>query len=247
VRSITRTAAGVCIVSAAGDTEWFDAVVIATHSDQALALLADPSAAEREILGAMRYQRNEAVLHTDALLLPRRRRAWAAWNYHLLATAGDAVAVTYNMNALQGLKSPEPFCVTLNRSSAIDPTKVIARMMYEHPRYDHAAVAAQRRRAEITGVNRTYFCGAYWGFGFHEDGVRSGLAVVEELQTHESAMPALSARARGGDSRSSAPTYTHAGTFFNHARIDEDRSGAPAGTLLALILCHYKEDDGWRA
>lgn len=182
VRSITRTAAGVSIVSADGTAEWFDAVVIAAHSDQALAMLTDPSRAEREILAALRYQQNEAVLHTDARLLPRSRRAWAAWNYHLPQTVSDVVTVTYNMNLLQGLQSPEPFCVTLNRSADIDPAAVIARMVYAHPCYDRAAVAAQLRRAEINGVNRTYFCGAYWGFGFHEDGVRSGLEAVAELE-----------------------------------------------------------------
>jgi predicted NAD/FAD-binding protein len=184
VRAITRMADGVRIVSAAGCAEWFDAVVIAAHSNQALAMLADPSRAEREILGALRYQPNEAVLHTDARLLPRNRRAWAAWNYHLPPVATDVVTVTYNMNILQGLEAPEPFCVTLNRSGEIDPAKVIARMTYEHPCYDHAVVAAQLRRAEISGVNHTYFCGAYWGFGFHEDGVCSGLAAVDDLQKY---------------------------------------------------------------
>jgi predicted NAD/FAD-binding protein len=130
----------------------------------------------------MTYQRNEAVLHTDARLLPRRRRAWAAWNYHIPPVASDAVAVTYNMNLLQGLESPEPFCVTLNSSANVDPAKVIARMIYHHPLYTHAAIAAQRRWAEVNGVNRTYFCGAYWGHGFHEDGVRSALAVVDHLR-----------------------------------------------------------------
>jgi predicted NAD/FAD-binding protein len=192
VRAIARTPAGVAITSPGAGTERFDAVVIATHSDQALALLADPSRAEREVLGAMTYQRNEAVLHTDARLLPRCRRAWAAWNYHLLPLAGDAVAVTYNMNLLQGLESPEPFCVTLNRSAEIDPAKVIARLTYDHPLYTHATVAAQRRWAEINGVNRTYFCGAYWGYGFHEDGVRSALAVVSHLRTPGRALSALS-------------------------------------------------------
>jgi predicted NAD/FAD-binding protein len=195
VRAITRTADGVRIVSAVGRAEWFDAVVIATHSNQALAMLADPSPAEREILGALRYQRNEAVLHTDARLLPRRRRAWAAWNYHLPQVAADVVTVTYNMSMLQGLEAPEPFCVTLNRSGEIDPAKVIARMTYDHPCYDHAAVAAQRRRTEISGVNRTYFCGAYWGFGFHEDGVCSGLAAVDDLE-QRCRLPPAAASAR---------------------------------------------------
>ncbi|MBX3027204.1 FAD-dependent oxidoreductase [bacterium] len=180
VSRIERRADGVRVTSAAG-SERFEAVIIATHSDQALRLLADPSPAERAILGAMPYQRNEAVLHHDARLLPRRRRAWAAWNYHLLAATPEAATVTYNMNLLQGLESPEPFCVTLNHSAAIDPARVIARMTYHHPTATRASVAAQRRWAEISGVNRTFYCGAYWGYGFHEDGVRSGLAVARQL------------------------------------------------------------------
>jgi predicted NAD/FAD-binding protein len=181
VQRIERRAEGVRVTSAAADGERFDAVIIATHSDQALALLGDPTAAEREILGAIPYQRNDAVLHHDARLLPRRRRAWAAWNYHLLAAAPAGPTVTYNMNLLQGLDAPEPFCVTLNRGAAIDPARVIARMTYHHPVYGRAAFAAQRRWAEISGVNRTFYCGAYWGYGFHEDGVRSGLAVARQL------------------------------------------------------------------
>jgi predicted NAD/FAD-binding protein len=181
VRTIARKRDGVRVTPWGGEPERFDAVVVATHSDQALALLADPSPAEREILGAIPYQRNETVLHTDARLLPHRRRAWAAWNYHILDPATQAVAVTYNMNLLQGIESPEPFCVTLNRSAAIDPAKVIARLTYHHPVYTAAGVAAQRRWDEVNGVNRTYFCGAYWGFGFHEDGVNSALAVARRF------------------------------------------------------------------
>jgi uncharacterized protein len=181
VRAIARRRDGVRITRWGGEPERYDAVVVATHSDQALALLADASAAEREILGAIPYQRNETVLHTDARLLPRRRRAWAAWNYHILDPAPDVAAVTYNMNMLQGIESPQPFCVTLNRSDAIDPEKVITRLIYDHPVYTRAGVAAQRRWGEINGVNRTFFCGAYWGYGFHEDGVNSALAVAERF------------------------------------------------------------------
>jgi predicted NAD/FAD-binding protein len=178
VRTIARRRDGVRITPWGGEPEQFDAVIVAVHSDQALALLADPSPAERAILGAIPYQRNDTVLHTDARLLPRRRRAWAAWNYHLLDPAPPAAAVTYNMNILQGIESPEPFCVTLNRGGAIDPDRVIARLTHHHPVYTPAGVAAQRRWHEINGVDRTYFCGAYWGYGFHEDGVNSGLAVA---------------------------------------------------------------------
>ncbi len=157
----------------------FDAVVLAAHSDQSLAMLADPSPQEREILGAIRYQENEAVLHTDASLLPRRRLAWAAWNYHVLPDQPDRAVVTYHMNRLQGLAAPHQFCVTLNHTKAIDPRKIIRRIIYHHPVYSPAAVSAQKCHDEISGMNRTYYCGAYWGFGFHEDGVKSALAVCK--------------------------------------------------------------------
>lgn len=181
VRAIARRPGGVRLTTADGREELYDAVVLAAHSDEALRLLADPSDAERAVLGAIPYQRNDTVLHHDARLLPRRRRAWAAWNYHVLPAAPAAAAVTYNMNILQGLDAPEPFCVTLNRSAAIDPAKVLERFVYHHPVYTPASVAAQRRWGEISGVNRTYYCGAYWGYGFHEDGVQSGLAVARQF------------------------------------------------------------------
>ena len=165
-----------------GPVEAFDEVIFATHSDQALRLLADPTTREREILSAIPYQDNEAVLHTDTRLLPRRKRAWAAWNYHLPAQSQARVAVTYNMNILQGLSAPETFCVTLNRSEAIDPARILYRTAYHHPVFTEAGVKAQARREEISGVNRTWYCGAYWSYGFHEDGVNSGLAVGRSLQ-----------------------------------------------------------------
>jgi predicted NAD/FAD-binding protein len=165
-----------------GPVESFDQVIFATHSDQALRLLADPTSREREILGAIPYQYNEAVLHTDTRLLPHRKRAWAAWNYHLPEQSGTQVAVTYNMNILQGLKAPETFCVTLNRSGAIDPARILYRTVYHHPVFTEAGVKAQARRDEISGVNRTWYCGAYWSYGFHEDGVNSGLAVGQGLR-----------------------------------------------------------------
>jgi predicted NAD/FAD-binding protein len=160
-----------------GEAERFDAVIMATHSDQALRLLADPGAQEQAILGAIPYQENAAVLHTDIRLLPRRRLAWAAWNYHLPPQAQVRVPVTYNMNILQRLAAPQTFCVTLNHSEGIDPAKILYRTIYHHPVFTPQAVAAQRRRDEISGVNRTWYCGAYWGHGFHEDGVNSALAV----------------------------------------------------------------------
>jgi len=181
VEWLRRTPGQVEIKPVGGAVEYFDQVIIATHSDQALRLLADPSAQEREILGALPYQENDVVLHTDTRLLPQRRLAWAAWNYHLPAQPRDRVAVTYNMNILQGLEAPETFCVTLNRGDAIDPARILYRTTYHHPVFTTAGVQAQARRAEISGVNRTWYCGAYWRNGFHEDGVDSGLAVARDL------------------------------------------------------------------
>lgn len=164
------------------ETERYDQVFLACHSDQALALLADASDLEREVLGAIQYQENEAVLHTDTRLLPRRKLAWAAWNYHVLAEARERVALTYNMNILQGLGAPEPFLVTLNNSAAIDPDKIIKRITYHHPLYTRSGVAAQARQVEINGAQNTYFCGAYWRFGFHEDGVVSALNALKHFK-----------------------------------------------------------------
>lgn len=187
VHAVQRDSAGIEIVHAGG-CERFDQVVMACHSDQALALLADASAEERAILGAISYQENEVVLHTDASLLPRNRKAWAAWNASVPGDAEDTCTVSYCMNVLQGIRSPEPLVVTLNRTDAIDPSKVLRRMRYHHPVYTHDAVAAQRRKAAIQGVNRTWFAGAYWGFGFHEDGMRSGVEVAQALGTDWSAV-----------------------------------------------------------
>ncbi|HEX5693987.1 MAG TPA: FAD-dependent oxidoreductase [Arenimonas sp.] len=180
VRGIRRDEQAVELSTDRG-TERFDQVVLACHSDQALALLADPSPAEREVLGAIPYQANETVLHTDARLLPKQRKAWAAWNAHVPREENAACTVSYCMNHLQSLDSPEPFVVTLGRGQAIDPAKVLARMHYQHPVYTHASVAAQGRRAEVNGVNRTWYAGAYWGHGFHEDGLRSGVEVARAL------------------------------------------------------------------
>lgn len=177
VERVTRHPGGATVRSRHGD-ERFDAVVIGVHADQALRLLADPTRAEREVLGAFRYQPNLAILHTDDSIMPRRRKAWAAWNYHRCADPAAAVPVTYNMNILQGLDAPCQFLVTLNRETGIDPAKVLRRIRYQHPEYTVAAVAAQKRLAEVSGVDRTWFCGAYWGNGFHEDGVVSALAVA---------------------------------------------------------------------
>ena len=183
VRSITRHDDRVEVASD-GDggraTEAYDHVVIATHSDQALALLSDPSPRESRLLGAIPYQRNEAVLHTDSALLPRRHAARAAWNFHLLREPKPLSTVTYYMNHLQRLQADRDFCVTLNRTEAIDPEKIIAAIPYAHPVYTPAGVAAQAEHASISGLaGRTHYCGAYWGWGFHEDGVVSALRACE--------------------------------------------------------------------
>jgi len=180
VLRVYRDADAVTVKTSHGETR-FDQVVLACHSDQALNLLGDASRNERDILGAMPYQENETVLHTDARLLPKRRKAWAAWNAFVPADPGAECTVSYCMNLLQSLRSPEPFVVTLNRSADIAPEKIIAKMRYQHPVFDHASVAAKARRGEINGVNRTWFAGAYWGFGFHEDGLRSGLEVAQAI------------------------------------------------------------------
>ncbi|MFZ1327160.1 MAG: FAD-dependent oxidoreductase [Candidatus Contendobacter sp.] len=181
VEWIRRDSEAVRVKPRAAAAERFDQVVIATHSDQALRLLADPTPQERDILGAIPYQENEAVLHTDSRLLPRCRRAWAAWNYHRPAQPQRRVAVTYHMNRLQGLDAPVEFCVTLNRADAIDPGRILRRVTFHHPMFTSASVRAQNRRHEIDGVRRTWYCGAYWRHGFHEDGVTSGLTVARAL------------------------------------------------------------------
>jgi predicted NAD/FAD-binding protein len=180
VRAVRR-GTGEVTVTHDGGRESFEHVVLACHSDQALALLTDPSERERSILGAIAYQENEVVLHTDAALLPRRRKAWAAWNALIPREPAAACTVSYCMSLLQGLDCPVPLIVTLNGAQAIDPAKVLRRMRYHHPLYSHAAVAAQRRRAEIQGGRRVWFAGAYWGWGFHEDGMRSAVEVAAAL------------------------------------------------------------------
>ena len=177
VGRIDRDAHGVVIHSPAG-IERFDKVVLACHSDQALRLLGNPDDKEREILGALPYADNEVVLHTDTRLLPTRKRAWASWNYRLGGAGHTQAAVTYDMNILQGIQSDTTFCVSLNQSAGISPSKVLARFTYAHPQFSLAAVAAQQRWAEIDGEQHTHYCGAYWANGFHEDGVVSALRVA---------------------------------------------------------------------
>lgn len=179
VKKVIRSNNKVIIQTGKGDEE-FDQVVLACHSDQALSMLAEPTAKEHEILGAIPYQDNEVVLHTDERLLPKRKLAWAAWNYHIPQRRSEHAMVTYNMNILQNFKdAPETFLVTLNRAAEIDESKVIERYNYAHPVFTQDGVAAQARHSEISGHNRTHYCGAYWFNGFHEDGVNSALRVAK--------------------------------------------------------------------
>ena len=182
VVAVARHATHVDVVPDGGPAETFDEVVIAAHADDALALLSDPSPVEVEVLGAFPYQANEAVLHTDRSLLPRRRAAWSAWNYHLPAEPRGRCAVTYYMNHLQAFESAEPYCVTLNRTAAIDPERIIRVVPYAHPVFTAASMTAQGRHDEISGVQRTHYCGAYWGWGFHEDGVVSAHRALARMR-----------------------------------------------------------------
>jgi predicted NAD/FAD-binding protein len=179
VAAVFRHDDSVDVSSVDGQCELFDEVVFACHSDQALRILShDATTAEREVLTAIPYEPNTAVLHTDASLLPRRRRAWASWNYHIPKGQSNHATLTYNMNILQHIKSAETICVTLNEDSAVDPKKVLARFRYSHPVFTTERAAAQKRQCELIRTNRTSFCGAYWGNGFHEDGVNSAIAVT---------------------------------------------------------------------
>lgn len=181
VERVTRNAGGV-VLRVNGQERRFDQVVFACHSDQALNMLGDPTEQEREILGAIGYQSNDVVLHTDSSILPSNRRAWAAWNYWIPEHRNEPVSVTYNMNILQNFHdAPETFCVTLNRTRDIDPAKILKQFDYTHPVFTMDAVRAQQRYHEIGNRNRSHFCGAYWFNGFHEDGVNSALRVTRDL------------------------------------------------------------------
>ena len=181
VERVTRDDQGV-VLRVNGEERRFDQVVFACHSDQALKMLGDPTEQEREILGAIGYQSNDVVLHTDSSVLPSNRRAWAAWNYWIPEHRSEPVSVTYNMNILQNFHdAPETFCVTLNRTRDIDPAKILKRFDYTHPVFTMDAVRAQQRYHEIGNRNRSHFCGAYWFNGFHEDGVNSALRVTRDL------------------------------------------------------------------
>lgn len=181
IAGVTRQATGVTVHYADGNAEQFDKVVFACHSDQALALLKDASAEETAVLGGIAYQQNEVVLHTDTELLPKRKAAWASWNYNLDSQLSDKSTLTYNMNILQRLTAPVTFCVTLNNTANIAKDKILGIYHYAHPVYNPMTIACQQRRAEINGQRNSYFCGAYWYNGFHEDGARSAVDVAAML------------------------------------------------------------------
>lgn len=181
IKSVSRTSSGITLLFEDGQSKQFDDVVFACHSDQALQLLSDANTQEQEILSSMPYRDNQVVLHTDTHLLPKRRLAWASWNYHLDSNQNRPACVTYNMNILQGLESDTTFCVTLNNTDRIDANKILQTFHYSHPVFNQSSLAAQQRRLEICGKNNTHFAGAYWHNGFHEDGVRSAVEVAQRF------------------------------------------------------------------
>ena len=181
VARLERSRSGVELVTTRGDRRQFDEVIVATHSDQALAMLGDPSPAERQVLGAIPYQPNRAALHTDESVLPRRERARASWNFHRPPNGNGALALTYDMCRLQSLEARPRFCVSLNMDHRLAGDRVLRRFDFAHPMFTPPAVAAQKRHAEVSGADRIHYCGAYWGNGFHEDGVVSALAVTRRF------------------------------------------------------------------
>lgn len=182
VLSVTRDGEQVNVTTEAHGLETFDHVVFACHSDQALQILQDATPTESEILGAIPYQMNDVVLHTDTKIMPKRPLAWASWNYHIPQRAKEMAMVTYNMNMLQNFDdAEETYLVTLNRNHEIDPDKIIESFRYAHPVFTMDGVTAQARHQEISGAQRTHYCGAYWFNGFHEDGVNSGLRVAKQF------------------------------------------------------------------
>ncbi len=184
ISSITRSGDKVHLHFTDTASQTFDEVVIACHSDQALALLGDASQAENSVLSAMPYSANTVVLHTDEKLLPKRKKAWASWNYQLSRDRTKAASVTYNMNILQGIESEHTFCVTLNQKDDIDPKAILREFTYHHPVFSTDSIKAQQQRDIICGVNHTHFAGAYWHSGFHEDGVRSAVEVAERFDCY---------------------------------------------------------------
>ena len=181
IESVRRNEAGVTIAFRDRPAMAFDEVVFACHGDQVLPLLADPSDRERSIFGAFTTTTNVAWLHTDASVLPAHARARASWNYRLAGDSDGLPAVTYDLNRLQGLTVPEQYCVTLNPTGGIDERRVLRRFVYRHPLYTREAIGAQRQWGDVSGVNRTHYCGAYWRYGFHEDGLNSALTVARTL------------------------------------------------------------------
>lgn len=179
--SRVRRGQGGVVVEAQGREERFDHVIIAAHADQALRMLASPTAVERDVLGCFRYQENLAILHCDERVLPRRRAAWAAWNYHVGRADGDQVVLTYNMNILQSLQSRRTWCVTLNDARGIDRARIVREIVYHHPVYSLGQERAHARHGELIDHDGISYCGAYWGNGFHEDGCRSADAVCQRL------------------------------------------------------------------
>ncbi len=196
VETVRRLPDSVVVKARGAEAEHYDHAFLACHSDQALRLLTDATPLEREVVGAIDYQENEAVLHTDSSLLPRTRRAWAAWNYHVVQADPQAgslrATLTYNMNILQNLRSRHTFCVTLNHTANIAPERILKRITYHHPLFTPEGVRAQQRQQQVNGVNRTYFCGAYWRNGFHEDGVVSALNALHHFDQTAHAQRPLS-------------------------------------------------------
>ncbi len=181
IAAVRRHQSHVEIAPQGADSERFDHVVIACHSDQALSLLDDPTDTERELLGAIPYQENHVVLHTDTSILPSDRRAWSSWNYYIPPEQRQRAVLSYGMNILQGVDAPQFACATVNDADRIDPNLVLRRIRYHHPLFTIDAPRAQARHAELIGANRSSYCGAYWGYGFHEDGVKSALAVAHHF------------------------------------------------------------------
>ncbi len=181
VQKIVRHETGVTVLTERFGKEEFDHVVVAAHADDALSMLADPSEAERDILAAIPYRQNSVVLHTDTRVLPERHSTWSSWNYRITNSGQELPVLTYNMNILQRIESAHTFCVTLNHDEGIETSKILGRYQYAHPEFSAGAVTAQSRWSEINGVQNTWYCGAYWRNGFHEDGVSSALRVVDRL------------------------------------------------------------------
>mgnify|MGYP001350484532 FL=1 len=182
VKTVARKNEGIEIQLAKKDeTLKFDSVIFATHSDQALEMLENPTDTEKDILSSIPYQKNEVLLHTDSSVLPRRKLSWASWNYQLDSDPALPVVLTYNMNILQSINCKETLCVTLNDHNSVDETKILKKITYHHPLFNGKSIEAQKRKSEISGVNNTHYCGAYWRNGFHEDGVVSALDVCKDF------------------------------------------------------------------